>query len=190
MREAIDGYAVAMLRFIEESYGKDAVQQAWLEFTMGASEEFVPGAPNTELFFSWLFHHWKPGSHKGNQIADLSLNDVVPTRAYLDRRGALLSPLLGRYLETCLADTLRIPRDSQLSARGRLHYEGCFQREAAQRSGALGLVDTKGRRDHLWAGGAGSVDSAGGGSSAIQLSSDLQNPLNSCTPAQRTAGAS
>ena len=102
-REAIDGYAVAMLRFIEESYGKDAVQQAWLEFTLGASQEFVPGAPNTELFLSWLFHCWKPGSHKGNQIADLSLHDVVPTRAYLDRRGARLSPLLGRYLETCLA---------------------------------------------------------------------------------------
>lgn len=102
-REAIDGYPVAMLRFIEESYGKDAVQQAWLEFTMGASEQFVPGVPNTELFFSWLFHRWKPGSHKGNQIVDLSLNDVVPTRAYLDRRGARLSPLLGRYLETCLA---------------------------------------------------------------------------------------
>jgi hypothetical protein len=103
MREAIDGYAAAMLRFTEESYGKDAVQQAWLEFTMGASEEFVPGAPNTELFFSWLFHRWKPDSHKGNRIADLSLNEVVPTRAYLDRRTARLSPLLDRYLETCLA---------------------------------------------------------------------------------------
>jgi hypothetical protein len=101
-REAINGYAVTMLRFIEESYGKDAVQQAWLEFTMGASDEFVPGAPNTELFFSWLFHRWKPGSHKGNQITDLSLNDIVPTRAYLDHRGAGLSSLLGRYLETCL----------------------------------------------------------------------------------------
>lgn len=103
MREAIDGYAVAMMRFIEESYGGDAVQQAWLEFTMGASEEFVPGAPNTELFFSWLFHRWKPGSYKGNEIADRSLNDVVPTRAYLDRRSARLSPLLDRYLQTCLA---------------------------------------------------------------------------------------
>jgi hypothetical protein len=103
MREAIDGYATAMLRFIEEPYGKDAVPQAWLEFIMGASEKFVPGAPNTELFFSWLFHRWKPDLHKGNHIVDPSLNEVVPTRAYLDRRSALLSPLLHRYLETCLA---------------------------------------------------------------------------------------
>jgi hypothetical protein len=103
MREAIDGYAASMLRFIGESYGKDALQQAWLEFTIGASDEFVQGDPNTELFFSWLFHRWKPDSQKGNRIADRSLNNVVPTRAYLNRRASRLSPLLCRYLEICLA---------------------------------------------------------------------------------------
>jgi hypothetical protein len=103
MREAIDGYAASMLRFIGESYGKDALQQAWLEFTIGASDEFVQGDPNTELFFSWLFHRWKPDAQKGNRIADPSLNGVVPTRAYLNRRASRLSPLLWGYLETCLA---------------------------------------------------------------------------------------
>jgi len=103
MREAIDGYAAAMLRFIGESYGKDAVQQAWLEFTLGASDEFVQGDPNTELFFSWLFHRWTPDSQKGNRIADPSLHGVTPTRAYLNRRASRLSPLLCRYLEACLA---------------------------------------------------------------------------------------
>ena len=102
-REAIDGYAASMLRFIGESYGQDALQQAWLEFTMGASDEFVQGDPNTELFFSWLFHRWKPDSQKGNRIADPSLNGIVPTRAYLNRRASRLSPVLCRYLETCLA---------------------------------------------------------------------------------------
>lgn len=102
MREAIDGYAAAMLRFIGESYGKEAVQHAWREFTIGEGHEYVQGDPNTELFFSWLFHRWKPDSQKGNKIADSSLNGVAPTRAYLNRRAARLSPLLCRYLEACL----------------------------------------------------------------------------------------
>ena len=103
VREAIDGYAAAMLRFIGESYGKDSIQQAWLEFTIGASDEFVQGDPNTELFFSWLFHRWRPESSKGNKIADPALNGIAPTRAYLDRRASRLNPLLSRYLEACLA---------------------------------------------------------------------------------------
>jgi SEC-C motif/Protein of unknown function (DUF2384) len=103
MREAIDGYAAEMLHFIGQCYGQDAIQQAWLEFTIGASDEFVQGDPNTELFFSWLFHRWEPDSTKGNRIADPSLYGTPPTRAYLDRRATRLSPLLCRYLEACLA---------------------------------------------------------------------------------------
>jgi hypothetical protein len=103
MREAIDGYAAAMLHFIGESYGRDALQQAWLEFTLGASHEFVQGDPNTELFFTWLFHRWRPDAQKGDEIADPVLYGISPTRAYLDRRASRLNPLLSRYLEACLA---------------------------------------------------------------------------------------
>jgi hypothetical protein len=103
IREAIDGYAAQMLRFIGESYGRDAIQQAWLEFTMGASHEFVEGDPNTEIFFSWLFHQWLPRAEKGNTIADPALYGVPPTRAFLARRASRLNPLLQRYLEACLA---------------------------------------------------------------------------------------
>jgi SEC-C motif len=103
VREAVDRYAAPMLRFIEEVYGEDAIQQAWLEFTIGASHEFVEGDPNTELFFSWLFHKWIPGTEKGNEIADPALYGVPPTRAYLARKANRLDPLLHRYLEACLA---------------------------------------------------------------------------------------
>ena len=102
VREAIDGYAATLLRFVGESYGKDAVHQAWLEFTIGARDEFVEGHPNTELFFSWLFHKWTPGTDKGNEIEDTTLYGVPPTRAYLARRSSRLNPLLQRYLQACL----------------------------------------------------------------------------------------
>src|SRR5580704_8686861 len=78
VREAIDGYAAAMLRYIQECYGRHAVQQAWLEFTIGASDEFVQGDPNTELFFSWLFHKWTPEEGKGGTIEDTALYGVQP----------------------------------------------------------------------------------------------------------------
>ena len=103
VRQAIEGYAAAMLRFVGEAYGPDALQQAWLEFTIGRSDEFVHGHPDTELFFSWLFHKWSPQAAKGNKITDATLYGIPPTGAYLTRRGGRLDPLLKRYLEACLA---------------------------------------------------------------------------------------
>jgi SEC-C motif len=86
MREALDGFAAAMLRFIGESYGRDVLKQAWREFTLGASHELVQDDPNAELFFSWLFHRWEPDSQKGNRIVDTSLYGISPTRAYRFQR--------------------------------------------------------------------------------------------------------
>src|SRR5256885_23283 len=109
VRQAIDGYAAAMLRFVAEAYGPDALQQAWPEFTIGRrdklldSDRFVEGGPHTELFFSWLFHQGSPQAEKGSTIADAALYGVSPTRAYLIRRAGRLDPLLKRYLEACLA---------------------------------------------------------------------------------------
>jgi hypothetical protein len=98
----VDGYAVGIIRLIGESYGRDTVQQAWLEFTSGAGEAFRGDDPHTELFFSWLFHRWSPTREQGSRVKDCSLYGVSPTRAYLNRSSPQLDPLLRRYLETCL----------------------------------------------------------------------------------------
>jgi hypothetical protein len=102
VRGAVDGYALGIVRLIGESYGRDTVQQAWLEFTIGAGEVFAGDDPHTELFFSWLFHRWSPTREKGSRVKDCSLYGVSPTRAYLNRNSSQLDPLLRRYLETCL----------------------------------------------------------------------------------------
>jgi hypothetical protein len=102
IRGAVDGYASGIVRLIGESYGLDTVQQAWLEFRIGGCGTFQCDDPNTELFFSWLFHRWSPTREKGNRVDDCSLYGVSPTRAYLDRNSSLIHPLLRRYLETCL----------------------------------------------------------------------------------------
>jgi hypothetical protein len=103
IRGAVDGYAFEIVRLIGESYSSDTVQQAWVEFTIGAGKVFAADDPHTELFFSWLFHQWSPSREKGNTVDDTSLYGVPPTRAYLDRRSSQLDPLLRRYLENCLA---------------------------------------------------------------------------------------
>ena len=103
LRGAVDGYATGIVRLIGESYSAETLQQAWMEFTVGASKAFNGDDPHTELFFSWLFHKWSPSREKGNTVDDTSLYGVPPTRAYLNRSSDRLNPLLRRYLETCLA---------------------------------------------------------------------------------------
>lgn len=103
IRGALDGYAIEIVRLIGESYGGETVRQAWQEFTSGAGTEFDCADPHAELFFSWLFHRWSPVREKGHTVDDHSLYGVRPTRAYLDRHGHRLNPLLRCYLETCLA---------------------------------------------------------------------------------------
>jgi hypothetical protein len=102
IRGAVDGYAIGIVRLIGESYGRDTVQQAWLEFTSGNGEAFHGDDPHTELFFSWLFHRWSPTREKGSRVEDFTLYGVSPTRAYLNRNSSQLHSLLRRYLETCL----------------------------------------------------------------------------------------
>lgn len=104
IREAIDGYATSLVRLIGELYGRETVQRAWREFTMGGSDEFVEGNPHSELFFAWLFHRWSPGLEKGDKVE--TLKGVQPTRAFLARNSSRLEPLLRRYLEACLATPL------------------------------------------------------------------------------------
>jgi hypothetical protein len=102
IQRAICGYGYQLIRLIAQSYGRDTVQQAWLEFTSGTAESFYGHEPNTELFFAWLFHEWSATPEKGQWIHDATLYGIPPTRAYLDRHANRLNPLLRQYLEACL----------------------------------------------------------------------------------------
>jgi hypothetical protein len=103
IRRAVEGYATAIVQIIGESYGKDSVQNAWREFTIGSGDRFLGDDPNAELFFSWLFHRWSPESKGTHKIDDETCYGVPPTRAYLARNASDLDPLQRRYLEACLA---------------------------------------------------------------------------------------
>lgn len=106
IRRALDGHATAIVRIIGESYGKESLQHAWREFTIGGAAPFLGDDPNAELFFSWLFHRWSPELEESLKLNDESCYGVPPTRAYLSRHGTGLDPLRRRYLEACLAARL------------------------------------------------------------------------------------
>ena len=100
-RDALEGYVAPLLDFTVTSYGRNAIHEAWLEFTLGASTEFTAGHPETELFFPWFFHRWAPDAAKGNTV-DFTVRGISPTRAYLARKGRQLDSYLRDYLEACL----------------------------------------------------------------------------------------
>ena len=106
IREAIDGYALALLRLVVESYGQTAIERAWREFNLDSDAPFTADDIHCELFFSWLFHCWTPKPESDNKMADSHLYGIPPTRTYLVRHSLGLSPFLRRYLEACLKTPL------------------------------------------------------------------------------------
>jgi hypothetical protein len=102
IREAINGYAAALVPFIAESYGPDCIQEAWREFVLGSDAQFTGVDAHSELFYSWFFHSWSPLPERASMAADSNLYGIPPSRAYLASYASRLDPLLGRYLAVCL----------------------------------------------------------------------------------------
>lgn len=102
LRRLLDDNNDRLRRFVLEAYGRGSLFSAWREFT-GEQSDFDPDSPHIPLFFSWFYGFWSPDPHDEDwQVADSSLIDVPPLRAYLDRQGVRLDPLLREYLECCL----------------------------------------------------------------------------------------
>ncbi|MDP9012098.1 MAG: SEC-C metal-binding domain-containing protein, partial [Pseudomonadota bacterium] len=102
VRRALDEFAMAstMLPFVAETYGPDAFEEAWEEFS-GAQEPFDPKTPHIQVFMPWFFHRWSPDPCS-TEVDDTALHERRPTELFLERRGARLDPVIRRYLESCL----------------------------------------------------------------------------------------
>jgi hypothetical protein len=103
IRTATDGFPSTMFRFIREVFGRDAVHEAWAEFTLWDDQEpeFDPESHHLEVFLPWFFHRWMPDP-LDTDVADAALHGRTPTSVFLERRGRRLEPILRRYLEACL----------------------------------------------------------------------------------------
>jgi SEC-C motif len=102
VRRALDEFAMAstMLPFVAETYGPDAIEEAWEEFT-GAEDPFDPETPHIQVFMPWFFHRWSPDPYS-TEVADTALHERSPTGLFLERKGARLDPVIRRYLGSCL----------------------------------------------------------------------------------------
>lgn len=100
LRHRLQEFQRDILRFIDHSYGPAALAEGWMLFT-GASEGPDPDKPFMQAFMPWFFHRWSPDPEITN-VDNQSLHGVVPTRAYLDKKGRHVDSLLRRYLESCL----------------------------------------------------------------------------------------
>lgn len=91
-----------MLGFVESTYGVEAIDEAWDEFTLWNDEPFDPGSPHVPVFMAWLFSQWSPDPAEDTSVADVRLHGVPPARALLKRKGYSIDPVLREYLESCL----------------------------------------------------------------------------------------
>lgn len=101
IRKLLDGHVEKMLRFVHESYGIEAVHEAWPDFIgkEGIAIDFE--APLMQLYMPWFFTYWMP-EPAHTRVADEALHGVQPLKAYLSTKGRHLDPLLRRYLESLL----------------------------------------------------------------------------------------
>ncbi|MDI3258795.1 MAG: SEC-C domain-containing protein [Sinobacteraceae bacterium] len=126
-----DGFATQMLRFVRDAYGAQALDEAWAEFTLWEEEPFDRESPHLPLFMPWLFSQWAPGA-QDTAVADSSLHDTPPLRAYLRHKGRTLDPLMREYLEDCLASPFSF-YEVQSSEPGRaLHLREAFTGETCE----------------------------------------------------------
>ena len=103
LRRAIDGLPNRLADFAADTYGLDAIEEAWAEFMLWEGGAFDPESPIAPLFMSWLYHSWKPDPWEDEYAVDAALRGRTPTSVFLERHASRLDPLSQRYLEACLA---------------------------------------------------------------------------------------
>ncbi|HJS76234.1 MAG TPA: SEC-C metal-binding domain-containing protein [Burkholderiales bacterium] len=101
LRRLLDEYQRDMLRFVTNSYGRLAIEEAWRHFVSDDEAAFDPESPHLTFFMPWFYHRWSPDAGE-SRVRDRALHSVIPTAAYLQRKKRL-DPLLREYLESCLA---------------------------------------------------------------------------------------
>jgi len=101
LRRLLDEHQRDMLRFVTNSYGRVAIEEAWRYFVSDGEAAFDAESPHVTLFMPWFYHRWSPDAGE-SRVRDRALHGVIPTAAYLQRKKRL-DPLLREYLESCLA---------------------------------------------------------------------------------------
>ncbi len=103
IRRDMEGLPGRMLRFADQAYGPEGLDEAWREFMLWDDDEaaFDDDSPHVGIFLAWMLHHWSPNPDE-TDVADASLHEVVPTQTFLQRKKHQLSPVIREYLQSCM----------------------------------------------------------------------------------------
>jgi len=102
MRRAIEDLPADLLNFAATRYGRDALHEAWDEFTSWQDVAFDPQSPHIPVFMPWFYFDWLPDSEH-TRVPPSALDGLTLGAAYLERKGKQLDPLRARYIEQCCA---------------------------------------------------------------------------------------
>ena len=106
LRQLNDGLITHLLETAVETFGVEAVYEAWDEFMLWdeAAPGFDPESPHTQVFWPWFYYDWRPDPHEpGTRVKPGAPTDRTVAEVYLNRRHRQLDPLARRYLEACIA---------------------------------------------------------------------------------------
>jgi len=101
IRHVIEESPAQLLVFAASHFGGDAVLDAWKAFRLINEEPFTPDTPHLPIFMPWFFYDWRPEPLINSTVKHEALDGRTVARAYLDKKGRQLDPLLARYIEQC-----------------------------------------------------------------------------------------
>ncbi len=101
LRRFHDGLPVKLLRLADEVFGREALIEAWDEFSLGEDVPFDAGTPNIGLFMPWFYYHWTPDPEE-TAVKPGAPRDRTIVEVYLERRGRRLEEIERRSLEAAL----------------------------------------------------------------------------------------
>jgi len=97
---AIDGLGDRILGEALQHFGRDAVDEAWAEFTLWEDEDgFDPDSPHIQLFMPWFLYNWLPDPEE-TEVPEAA-RDTTAAQACARRTGRRLDPLAARYIDAC-----------------------------------------------------------------------------------------
>ncbi|HVB77505.1 MAG TPA: SEC-C metal-binding domain-containing protein [Candidatus Nitrosotalea sp.] len=104
-----------LLRFASNRYGRELLNEAWLEFAPFEDQQpFDPDSIHIPVFMPWFFYHWRPETE--NTVVPRDQVDRFPiVSLYLSRRGRREEPLVVRYLEACRRSALSFLQIDEVS---------------------------------------------------------------------------
>lgn len=100
IRRAIEGSPEQMLKFADSHYGPEALLEAWDDFMYLNDEPFTIDTPHMPVFMPWFYYEWTPDPDD-TIVKREALDGRTLGRAYLNKKGRHLDPLLARYIEQC-----------------------------------------------------------------------------------------